>query len=80
MFQERYAIAELLASNAHRIVFVGTEVGGARPIVLVLVRPSMLNDAATRQRFERRVHACDRVRHPAIGGPIDSGEALAGLP
>lgn len=50
-----------------------------RPIVLVVLRPASVHDAATRERFERRARASSRVRHPAIGSPIDSGETLDGL-
>ena len=78
-FQERYAITELIAASPHRVTFVGIAAEGERPIVLVLLRPTVLHDAATRERFERRVRACARLRHPAIGNPIDSGETLDGL-
>lgn len=75
-FQEKYAISELIDASPHRAAFVGEQEG--RPIVLVRVQPAVLHDAASRARFERRVRASARVRHPAIGGPIDSGETLDG--
>lgn len=73
-FQGRYAIDELVHASTWRVSFAGREHNGERRVVVELVRPSRAHDQTTLERFERRVAACKRVRHPAVSGPLDAGE------
>lgn len=71
--QGRFRIDELVHASPWRAGFAGWEHDTKRAIVVEVVRPSQLHDQATVERFERRISACERVRHPAIYGPIASG-------
>lgn len=73
-FQGRYALDELVHASTWRVSFAGRERNGERRVVVELVRPSRAHDQPTLERFERRVAACKRVRHPAVSGPLDAGE------
>lgn len=71
--QGRFRIDELVHATPWRAGFAGWEHDTKRAIVVEVVRPSQVHDQGTEQRFERRITACGRVRHPVIQGPIASG-------
>ncbi|MCX4241750.1 serine/threonine protein kinase [Paraliomyxa miuraensis] len=80
VLRERYAIDELVGSSPQRAVFGGSDRqgDGRRAVLVTVVRPTEPHDSPTLERFERRVAACGRVRHPVVITPTDHGELLDG--
>lgn len=68
-----YELTDLLGTGPRHVLYSGVRPETDEAIVLRLIRPVAPHEPATVARFERRVGAAERVRHPAVGCPIHSG-------
>jgi len=78
VFNQRYAVSELLSAGRCHVVYGATDRKGAGQVLLRLMRPSLIRDRATVARFEQRVQAARRASSLRARPSIDAGEARDG--
>ncbi|MEM9458316.1 MAG: serine/threonine-protein kinase [Myxococcota bacterium] len=79
VFEDAYAIDELVSMGPRQVVFAGKEVKTDRSIVLRLLRPIVPNDPTIVKRFEQRISASAELSHPVVGCPKDWGQLVDGV-
>lgn len=65
-----YDVVRRLREEGRATVYVGRDPDGAE-VLLKVLPPGALDDAAGRRRFEREIRAYVKVRHPSVCGILD---------
>lgn len=77
-FNQRYAVSEILTVGRSHVVFGATDRKGAGLVLLRVMRPSLLHDPPTVERFKQRVQNARRASSLRARPSIDAGEAKDG--
>jgi serine/threonine protein kinase len=71
----KFRIEALLGEGGMGMVYKATQINLDKTIVLKVLRPSLISDERTVQRFQREARAASRLNHPNSIGVIDFGQA-----
>jgi serine/threonine-protein kinase len=71
----KFRVESLLGEGGMGMVYKATQVNLDKTIVLKVLRPSLVSDERTVQRFQREAKAASRLNHPNSIGIIDFGQS-----
>ncbi|MBS2031674.1 MAG: protein kinase [Deltaproteobacteria bacterium] len=71
----KFRIESLLGEGGMGMVYKATQVNLGKTIVLKVLRPSLVSDERTVQRFQREARAASRLNHANSIGIIDFGQS-----
>jgi len=78
LIDERYRVIRLLKQSGRGNVYAAYDKRLQRQVALKVVRPDLLADAATRERFVREAQVAAQVTHPNLVRTYDAGESPYG--
>ncbi|MFN0061910.1 MAG: protein kinase domain-containing protein [Myxococcaceae bacterium] len=75
---QKYRVEQLIGEGGMGKVYRATQVALEKPVVLKVLRKSLLSDERTKARFQREAKAASRLNHPNSISILDFGEAEEG--
>ena len=70
-----YEILRPLGAGGTSTVWLARQVSLDRPVAVKVLAPSLLKDEQARAQFRAEAKTAGKIRHPAIVGVVDAGEA-----
>ena len=76
----KYRIERLIGQGGMGSVYAGRDSSLNRPVAIKVIRPELVRDPASHQRFLREIQTLARLQHPAIVAVFDCGVMKSGAP